>query len=185
MLSIVDLKAGTIFSDGKEIWQVLSCQHSKTGRAGAILRTKLKNLKTGAIVKKTLRSAEKFSEVRLERKKARYLYDEGDNSVFMDAETYEQFGLEKKLIGPVQDFIKEGGSVRVVFFDKKPLLIDLPAKVELRAVDAPKADKGNTATAATKKVTLETGLVVDAPLFIKEGENVVVDTRSGSYVERA
>lgn len=185
MLSIVDLKTGVIFSDGKEIWQVLDYQHSKTGRAGAILRTKLKNLKTGATVKKTLRGSEKFFEARLERKKTRYLYDEGDRSVFMDAETYEQFGLEKKFIGRIQDFIKEGDRIQVVFFDEKPLSIDLPAKVELRAVDAPKADKGNTATAATKKVTLETGLVVDAPLFIKEGESVVVDTRSSSYVERA
>ncbi|MDD3678935.1 MAG: elongation factor P [Patescibacteria group bacterium] len=184
MLSINDLKTGIIFEDLCEPWQVLEYQHSKMGRGGAVLRTKIKNLKTGAILNRTFQSSEKFKEVRLERKKAQYLYEDS-GSVFMDTSNYEQFILPTEITKDALKYIKEGDEIQLAFFDGKPISIDLPIKVKLRVSEAAKADKGNTATAATKQVVLETGLSVNTPLFIKEGDLLVIDTRDGSYVERA
>lgn len=184
MLSINDLKTGVIFEDGGDPWQVLEYQHSKTGRAGAVLRTKIKNLKTSATLNKTFQASEKFAEVRLERKKAQFLYED-QGLVFMDISNFEQFTLGKEIIGGAKNFIKEGDEIQIAFFDGKPIMIDLPPKVTLRVVEATEADKGNTATAATKKIVLETGLEVNAPMFIKKDEMIIIDTRDGSYVERA
>lgn len=184
MLSITDLKTGVIFEDGGEPWQVLEYQHSKTGRAGAVLRTKIKNLKNNTIVNKTFQPSEKFNEVTLERKKAQYLYED-NGSVFMDSKTFEQFTLGKEIIGSAMNYIKEGDEIQLAFYDGKPIMIILPIKVSLKVTEAMEADKGNTATSATKRITLETGLVVNAPMFIKKGESVVIDTRDGSYISRA
>jgi elongation factor P len=184
MLSITDLKTGVIFEDAGEPWQVLEYQHSKTGRAGAVLRTKIKNLRTNTTINKTFQGSEKFHEVRLERKKAQYLYED-NGFVFMDSKNYEQFTLNKQLIGKALNFIKEGDEIQLAFFENKPIMIDLPIKVPLKVTEAMEADKGNTATAATKKVTLETGYEINVPMFIKKNDSIIVDTRDGSYVERA
>ncbi len=184
MLSITDLKTGVTFEDNDEPWQVLEYQHSKTGRAGAVLRTKLKNLKTGVTVSRTIQPSEKFQEVRLERKKAQYLYKD-NGFVFMDSNSYEQFILEEKIVGENGHYIKEGDEIELCYFKNSPIAINLPIKVRLKVTEAPEADKGNTATAATKKITLETGYTISAPMFIKPGDCVIVDTRDGSYVERS
>jgi elongation factor P len=183
MLSITDLKTGVVFEDNDEPWLVLEYQHSKTGRAGAVMRTKIKNLVTGATVQKTFQGADKFIPVQLERKKAQYLYQDG-GYVFMDSATYEQFNLTPETVGVGVHYIKEGEEIQLVFYKGKPISLDLPIKVKLTVTDAPGTDKGNTATAATKQATLETGLTVNVPLFIKTGDTLVIDTRDGSYVER-
>ncbi|MDD3481168.1 MAG: elongation factor P [Patescibacteria group bacterium] len=184
MLSITDLKTGVIFEIAGEPWQVLEQEHSKTGRAGAVLRTKIKNLETGATVGKTFQGSDKFEPVRIERKKAQYLYlDNG--LVFMDTETYEQFTLGKEVVGNATNFMKEGDEVQLMLYKGRAIAVELPIKVSLKVTEAPEADKGNTATAATKQITLETGYKLNAPMFVKQGDSIIVDTRDGSYVERA
>lgn len=183
MLSITDLKTGTVFEDQDQPWIVLEYQHSKTGRAGAVMRTKIKNLATGSTVQKTFQSSDKFVPVQLERKKAQYLYKD-NGYVFMDSKNYSQFNLSAETVGSSMNYIKEGEEIQLVFYKDNPISIDLPIKVKLRVEDAPGTDKGNTVTAATKQATLETGLVVNVPLFVKTGDTLVIDTRDGSYVER-
>lgn len=183
MLSLTDLKTGVVFEENDEPWLVLEYQHSKTGRAGAVMRTKLKNLATGATVQKTFQGSDKFVPVRLEHKKAQYLYEDS-GYVFMDSATYDQFNLQAEVVGNAMSYIKEGEEIQLIFYKDKPISIDLPIKVKLKVTDAPGTDKGNTATAATKTATLETGLKANVPLFIKTGDLLVVDTRNGSYVER-
>lgn len=184
MLSITDLKTGVIFEINNEPWEVLDYQHSKTGRAGAVLRTKIKNLKNGSTINKTFQSSEKFIEVSLERKRARYLYED-NGLVFMESSTYEQFIINKETAKEAKKYIKEGDEIQLVFYDNSPIKIDLPPKVTLSVTESMDANKGNTATAATKKITLETELQIDAPLFIKKGEKIIVDTRDSTYVGRA
>jgi elongation factor P len=183
MLTITELKTGTVFEDQDQPWLVLEYQHSKTGRAGAVMRTKLKNLATGATVQKTFQGSDKFTPVRLEHKRAQYLYEDNGH-VFMDSESYEQFNLQPEIVGSAMNYIKEGEEIQLVFYHDKPISIDLPIKVKLKVIEAPGTDKGNTATAATKTANLETGLRVNVPLFVKTGDSIVVDTRDGSYVER-
>lgn len=185
MIGITDLKNGTIFEDQGQPWQILEYQHSKMGRGGAVLKTKIKNLITGAVVDKTYKGSDKFEPVQLERKVAQYLYQEGDGFVFMDEATYDQFNLSKEVLGDGDKYIKEGESIQLQYFHGKPINVDLPVKVTLKVTEAMQADKGNTATAASKPITLETGLTINGPMFINEGDSVVVDTRTGTYVERA
>lgn len=185
MLGITDLKNGTTFEYEAQPWLVLSYEHSKQGRGGAVLRTKIKNLITGAIVQKTFQGNDKFEPVQLERKKAQYLYQDETGYIFMDETSYEQFTFNKETVGDAPKYIKEGDSIELHYYKERPISLNLPIKVKLKVSEAEKADKGNTATAATKPITLETGAVVQAPLFIKPGDMVVIDTRDGSYVERA
>jgi elongation factor P len=185
MLGINDLKNGTVFENEGQPWLVLDYQHSKMGRGGAVLKTKLKNLITGATLQKTFQGSDKFEPVNLERKRAQYLYEDDGNYFFMDETSFEQFGLDTKTAGDTAKYIKEGESIQLQYYKGKPINIDLPIKVKLKVTVAEKTDKGNTATAASKPITLETGLTINGPMFIKEGDTVVVDTRDGSYVERA
>jgi elongation factor P len=185
MYGINDLKTGTTFEEGGQPWLVLTYEHSKMGRGGAVLRTKLKNLLTGATVQKTFQGSDKFEPVNLERKKAQYLYEDSGIYFFMDEVSFEQFPLDAAIGGDAAKYIKEGDSIQLQYYKGKPINVDLPIKVKLKVTHAEKADKGNTATAATKPVELETGFTVNAPMFIKEGDTIVIDTRDGSYVERA
>jgi elongation factor P len=185
MLGITDLKNGTIFEDGGQPWQVLEYHHTQMGRGGAVMKTKLRNLITGAVIDKTYKGSDKLEPVSLDRRKAQYLYKEDSNYVFMDEQTYDQFNLSKDIIGDAPKYIKEGESIQLQFYKEKPINIDLPVKVTLKITEAMQADKGNTATAASKPVTLETGLIVNGPMFLNEGDSVVIDTRTGAYVERA
>jgi elongation factor P len=185
MIGINELKTGTVFELEGQPWAVLEYQHSKMGRGGAVLKTKIKNLVTGSIVQRTFQGSEKFEQIQLERKTAQYLYNDGSNDIFMDEQTFEQFALDKETVGQTVKYIKEGDSVELHYYKGKPISLNIPVKVKLKVVSAPQADKGNTATGATKTIKLETGLEIQGPLFIKEGDTVVVDTRDGSYVERA
>lgn len=185
MYGINDLKNGTVFEEGGHPWVVLESQHSKQGRSGAVLRTKLKNLVTGSTVQKTFQGSDKVTPVNLERKKAQYLYKDETSFVFMDETTYEQFNLTSDVVGGNKDYIKEGDTVELQYYKGSPISLNVPIKVPLKVTEAADADKGNTASAATKTIVLETGLSVQAPMFIKEGDIVIVDTRDGNYVERA
>lgn len=185
MIGITELKTGTVFEYEGQPWAILEYQHTKMGRGGAVLKTKIKNLITGAIVQRTFQGSEKFEPIQLERKTAQYLYKDEGSDVFMDEVTFEQFTLDKDTVGQAIQYIKEGDSVELHYYKGKPISLNIPVKVTLEVVSAPQADKGNTATSATKTIKLETGLEIQAPLFIKQGERVVVDTRNATYVERA
>ncbi|CAN5161223.1 elongation factor P [soil metagenome] len=185
MLSITDLKTGTSIDMDGSPFVVLDYQHSKMGRGGAVLRTKLRNLKTGAVVDLTFKSSDKFDEAILDRRACTYLYQEGSNFAFMDNGTFEQFSLTPEEVGPKARFLKEGGDLQILFYEDKPVSVVFPIKMDFEVSHTEPGVKGDTATGGTKPATLETGAVITVPLFIKIGEKIRVNTDEGTYVERA
>ena len=185
MLNISDIKTGkNIVLDGSP-FQVLYHEHSKTGRAGSVLRTRLKNLATGAVLEKTFQGADQLEEADISKSKAQYLYLEGENYAFMDNESYEQFSLPKEVLGGATNYLVEGTEIVVLNFNSTPINIEIPVKVKLKVVEAPPGIKGNTVSTGGKVVTLETGLKVSTPLFVNEGDEIIVNTEKGEYVSRA
>lgn len=185
MLGITDLKTGTtIDMDGAPV-MVVDYQHSKMGRGGAVLRTKLRNLKTGAIFDITFKSSDKFDEAVLDRRNCTYLYAEGDQHSFMDSQSFEQFTLTSEEVGPKARFLKEGAEMQILFYEEKPVSVVFPIKMDFEVAHTEPGVKGDTATGGTKPATLETGAVITVPLFIKIGEKIRVNTEEGTYVERA
>jgi len=185
VLGITDLKIGTKITYENDPYAVLSYSHSKMGRGGAVVKTKMRNLRTGATIDKTFQGADKVDTADLSKKTVTYLYSDNEESYFMDSESYDQFSLPLSKIGEQKQYLRENSPVDILYFGSEPLNVELPIKMTFRVVSAPPAVKGNTASAVTKRVTLDTGAVVDAPVFIKEGDSLVVDIRGGSYVERA
>jgi elongation factor P len=185
MLGLSEIKAGkNILWEGVP-YVVLSAEHSKTGRAGAVLRTKLKNLLNGAVLEKTFNGSDKADEADMSKSKAQYLYPEQDGFVFMDMNTYDQFTLAKEVIGDAPLYMLEGTEVSVLNFNDVPVNIELPIKVTLTVVEAPPGIKGDTAGTGGKVVTMETGLKISAPLFVNEGDKLIINTEKGEYVSRA
>jgi len=184
MISTSDFKNGTIFEYDNNIWQVVWFQHHKPGKGGAMMRLKLKNLKTGSIIERTFKSGERFKEAELIRKKKQYLYTQGTEVHFMDTETYEDIGVKKDLLNGAEDFLMENMEVEALYLNGEFLTIQLPASVDLKVTQTVPGIKGDTATSVMKPATLETGLEISVPGFIKEGDKVKVDTRTHEYVER-
>ncbi len=166
------------------VWEVVEYQHSKMGRSGAIITTKLKNIFTGAAQEKKFRSGETFQTPDLGKKQMQYLYKDDIAYYFMDNETYDQIGISPEMIGDDAQFLKEQLDVIVSYYNGEPIGIDLPTTVDLEVTMTDPGLKGDTVSATTKPATLETGTVVNVPLFIEIGEIIKVDTRDGSYVER-
>jgi len=184
MLGLSDIKSGkNIVLDGAP-YAVLYHEHSKTGRAGAVLRTRIKNLLTGAVLEKTFQGYDKVEEADITKSKAQFLYKEGENFAFMDNESYEQFNLSAEVLGDAVNYLIEGTEVLVLNFNGMAINIELPVKMTLRVVEAPPGVKGNSVTTGGKVAKLETGLMVSVPLFIKEGEEVIINTERGEYVGR-
>jgi len=184
MLNISDLKTGTVFVYENEPYQVMKVNHSKQARQGAVLQTKIKNLKTGAMLERNFKASDKFDEADMERVKANFLYSTGDKFEFMEEVSYEQVSLSADEVGDLSSYIKEGMQIDLVKFEGKIIGLQIPPKVELKVTSAPPGVKGDTATGATKQITLETGLIVNAPLFINDGDTVRINTETGEYVER-
>jgi len=185
MLGISDIKSGkNILWEGQP-YVVLTHEHSKTGRAGAVLRTKLKNLLNGSVLDKTFQGADKVDEADMSKSKAQFLYREGETFNFMDNTSYEQFSLDEEVIGDGKFYLLEGTEVTVLNFNETPVNIELPIKVTLEVVEAPPGIKGDTAGTGGKVVVLETGLKVSAPLFVNQGDKIIVNTEKGEYVSRA
>lgn len=185
MLNLTEIKSGKNIVLDNTPFSVLYHEHSKTGRAGSVLRTRIKNLVTGAVLDKTFQGADKVDEADITKTKAQFLYREGDNYAFMDNENYEQFSLPDKVLGEYVNYLIEGTEVTVLNFNGSPINIELPVKVALKVVEAPPGIKGNTVSTGGKVVKLETGMSLSVPLFIKEGEEVIVNTEKGEYVARA
>ena len=185
MLGISDIKTGKNIVHEGAPYTVLFHEQSKTGRAGSVLRTKLKNLVTGAVLEKTFQGADKLEEADISKSKAQFLYKEGSDYAFMDNESYEQFSLPNQVLGSATEYLIEGTEITVLNFNGTPINIELPVKVKLKVVEAPPGIKGNTVSTGGKVVTLETGLKVSAPLFVNEGDEIIVNTEKGEYVSRA
>jgi elongation factor P len=168
-----------------EPFKIVSFQHVKPGKGGAFVRTKLKNLRTGRVLDKTFRSGEKVDEADVEDRHMQYLYRDGESFVFMDTTSYDQLPLSPEHVGDGAQYLIENLEVDVLLWRGKPINVELPAFIEAQITQTDPGVKGDTASGATKPATLETGAVVQVPLFVKEGERIRVDTRTGAYVERA
>jgi elongation factor P len=185
MLNLPEVKVGTLVEVDGDPYEVVYREHSKIGRGGAVLRTKMKNLRNGSVVSRTFQGSETIQEADLSRSNAQYLYSEEGQYFFMDEKSYEQFSLSQEQLGDSAKFLKEGTSAKILLFKEKPINVDLPIKLDLKVIEAPPALRGNTADGGTKQVKLETGQMITVPLFIKENDIVKVNTRDGKYVERA
>ncbi|MEP7162861.1 MAG: elongation factor P [Candidatus Moraniibacteriota bacterium] len=185
MLSLTDIKTGRRLLWNSEPYLVVEYQHTFLGRGSAVMRTKLKNLLSGAIIDYTFHDKDKIDEAEMGKTKAQYLYHEGEEYSFMDMATFDQFTLSKKVLGNMTDYLIEGTEVTLLNWDEKPLSVELPIKMTLTVTDAPPGIKGDTASGGDKMVTLETGLQVTTPLFIKTGDKLVINTEKGTYVSRA
>ncbi|MFA6618782.1 MAG: elongation factor P [Candidatus Neomarinimicrobiota bacterium] len=185
MASTSDFRTGMIILYNGELYKIVSYQHSKMGRAGAVVRTKLKNLLTGKVLENTYRSGEKVDEARVEAMIFQYLYNDGDNYHMMNPETFEQIPISAEIIGDDKYYIRENDEVKVLMYQDAPIAIELPTAVILEITYTEPGERGDTAKTNVKKpATLETGLEVPVPLFINEGDKVKIDTRDGSYLER-
>lgn len=185
MVSTNDFRTGlTIEVDG-DIWQVIDFQHVKPGKGAAFVRSKLKNMRNGAVQEKTFRAGEKVAKALIETKEMQYLYNSGDEYTFMDTETYDQINIPASRLEREMKFILENMNVHIVTYIDEILGIQLPKSVILEVVETEPGIKGDTATGATKLATLETGLTTQVPLFINIGDKLIIDTRDGAYTSRA
>ena len=166
-------------------WRIVEFQHVKPGKGGAFVRTKLKGLASGAVVDRTFRAGEKFSRVHTETKSVQYLYDDGSEVHFMDSDTYEQFALAHSDVEDELPFMQPNATVQVLAVDGKPSSVQLPASVELSVVETEPGVKGDTVSNVTKPATLETGAVVQVPLFVNVGDRLKVDPHEKRYISRA
>lgn len=185
MLSLTDLKIGTKIIDGGAPCVVVFSEHSKMGRGGAVMRTKLKNLLTGTMISKTFQGADKIESATLSKKMSQFLYADNESGHFMDLENFEQFEIPLTQMKDQLGFMAENSKIEIDYFKEKPISIELPIKMTFEVVDAPPAVRGNSAGAITKTVKISTGKEISTPIFIKVGDKIIIDTRSGEYVERA
>jgi len=180
-----DFRNGMALNVDGVLMTIVEFQHVKPGKGGAFVRSKLKNVKTGAVIEKTWRAGEKVEEVRLEKVPMQYLYRDGDMLHVMHPETFEQMALGADLLGEAGRFLKENEVLTVLMHEGTPVVAELPNFVFLEVAETEPGVRGNTAQSATKPATLETGAVVQVPLFVERGDVLKIDTRTGEYVERA
>ncbi|WP_209123075.1 elongation factor P [Alkalihalobacillus sp. BA299] len=185
MISVNDLRTGLTIEVDNGIWQVLEFQHVKPGKGAAFVRTKLRNIRTGGIQEKTFRAGEKVSKAHIENRKMQYLYASGDTHTFMDNESYEQIELTSAQIERELKFLKENMEVHIMTYQGEILGVEVPNTVQLEVTETEPGIKGDTASGGTKPATLETGLTVQVPFFINQGDVLIIDTRNGDYVSRA
>jgi elongation factor P len=185
MISVTDLRNGTKVEMDGALWECLEYQHQKIGRGGAKVVAKFRNLDTGSIVERTFNSGEKLQDIFIDYRTMQYLYTDGDTYTFMDTETYEQPTLTRKEIGEGARYLKENLEVTVDYYQGRPLKFTLPNVVELAIVETDPGMKGDTVSGGSKPAKLESGVTVQVPLFIDQGELIRVDTRTGEYLGRA
>lgn len=183
-VSTNDLKNGMTLELDGELWTVLTFLHHKPGKGQAVVRTKLRSVRSGAVVDRTFRADEKVGLAILEKREMQYLYRDGDDLVFMDSGTYEQFHVPVRVVGGVANYLTEGASPIVATYEGTPISVELPASVVLTVASTEPGVKGDRVSGAMKPATLETGLVVQVPLFVEPEDRVKVDTRTGEYLTR-
>jgi elongation factor P len=180
-----DLRKGMVLELPEGLFQVIDFQHHKPGKGNAVVRTKIRNLRSGGVIDRTFNSDTKVNVARLDRREMQFLYRDGDNFVFMDNESYEQNSLDSNTLDEdAQRFLVDGLTVTVAFHDGNPLSLDLPTTVDLTVTHTEPGLKGARESAGTKPATVETGATFQVPIFIEEGEKIRIDTRTGDYVTR-
>lgn len=184
MITTADFRNGMTIEMEGVLYNIVFFQHVKPGKGGAFVRTRLKNLKTGAVTEKTFRAGEKVELAILDKRRMQFLYLEGNNFIFMDSETYEQMPVSEEEVGEAARFLLEGTQVEISLYEGRPVGVEPPVFVEMEVAETAPGVKGDTASGGSKPATLESGLVVNVPLFIEVGSRIKVDTRSGEYVER-
>jgi elongation factor P len=184
MVSTSEFEKGMVIEVDNEPYLILDYQFVKPGKGTAFVRTTLKHVKTGKVIEKSFRSQERFEEMDLDYKKATYLYSDRQNSVFLD-QNNQRISIPRSLTESKIPYLKEKSEVQLVYLEDELIDVKIPIKIKLKVVEAPPAIKGDTVTGATKTVTLETGLKINVPIFIKEGEEIIINTETGEYVERA
>ena len=184
MITAKDLRKGTTIEWEGKLYQVAEYQHSFVGRGSANVRVKLRNLRSGSTTDHTFSPNQRVNDFRLESREVQYLYTDGHLYYFMDTETYEQPALSAEALGNAVNYLRENMTLQLAFYEGEPIEINLPTAVDLKVVEAPPGFAGDTATGATKQVTTETGLKVQVPLFVEEGDMIRVDTRTGEYLTR-
>ena len=185
MIDVNNLRKGVTFELDGTLYKVLEYSHHKPGRGNATIRIKAINLRSGANLEKTFQSGDRVQEARLDFHNVQYLYSDGDLYHFMDLETFEQPAISAEIVGEAAGYLKENMEVKLTFYQGEPLDIDLPITVDLKVIRSEMAVRGDTATGVTKKVETETGVEVQVPAFINEGDTIRVDTRTGTYITRA
>ena len=184
MIDVNELRKGTTFELEGRIYRVLEYSHNKPGRGNATIRTKVRDIRTGSTFEKTFGSGDRVQDIRIENLQMQYLYHDGNLYHFMDTSTYDQIALDAKMLDDAVNYLKDGMNVIVQDYNGEALGIDLPSAVDLKIVQADIAVKGDTASGASKLVTVETGYRVQVPLFVNEGDTIRVDTRTGEYLTR-
>src|SRR5574340_800579 len=177
-------KNGMCISYNDKMWIIVEFQHVKPGKGGAFVRTKLKELKSGRVLDVTFRAGEKLDDVRVETKRLQYLYNDGSSYHFMDTATYEQFEMTADFVGETAKWLKENDEVQVMYAADEAIGVEAPMFVELEVTDTDPGFKGDTVQGGSKPATLETGAVVQVPMFVESGDRVKIDTRDGSYITR-
>jgi len=184
LISPTEFKTGMTIVIDNELYEIIWFQHSKIARRGAMVKVKLRKLKSGETIEKTFRADEKFKLAILDRKKMQYLYKDGSNLVLMDKETYEQRSVDEKKLGEKIIYLKEGSGIKIILHNGKLVSLDVPNFVELEVVNTTPGFKGDTVSSQSKPATVETGAVVMVPMFISKGDIIKIDTRNGEYVTR-
>ena len=179
-----ELRKGLTIILDDQLYKVMDWQHNKQGRGSAQVRLQLKNLRTGSNIERTFQAGAKFDDVRMERRPLQFMYADGDQYNFMDPENYEQCSMSKEILGSAVNYIRENDMVDLIMHQEEVMEVDLPAAVVLKIVRSDPGVRGDTATGASKPATLETGITVNVPLFVNEGDSIKVDTRTGKYLER-
>jgi len=185
MLNMSEIKLGKVLTINNEPFVVIKTDHHKMGRGGAVLKVKMKNLVNGSVLERTFQGNDKAEEAQTQTKKANYLYSDTSGANFMDNVSYEQFTFPVDEIGEKIQYLKEGIDVDVLYFNDRPVSINLPIKMTFKIVSAPPAIKGNSVGSVSKVAELETGAKINVPVFIEEGEAIIINTDTGEYVERA
>ncbi len=185
MLNFNEIKAGKVIKINNDPYVITKTEHHKMGRGGAVLKARCRNLISGNVLERTFQGAEKAEEAETETKKANFLYKDAQEAYFMDSASFEQFSLSLEEIGEKIQYLKENTEVSVLYFENKPVAIELPIKMEFKVVSAPPSVKGNSAGNVNKQVELETGATISVPLFINEGDVIRINTDTGEYTERA
>jgi elongation factor P len=184
MINTSDIGNGTVFDYDGTVYQVIWFQHHKPGKGGAMVRVKLRNVRTGSTIERTFKSGERFQEMSLSRRPKQYLYKEGDNFVFMDNETFDQINVATDMLGESAKFLVENMEVQALYLEEEFLGIELPASVTLKVSSTVPGIKGDSVSNMVKPATMENGIELNVPLFVKEGDSIRVDTRTGEYLER-
>ena len=184
MIDVNDLRKGVIYTIDGELFKVLEYEHNKPGRGSATIKVKARDLRKGTTLEKTFISGDRVQDVRLDYTNVVYLYNDGNLFYFMDNNTFEQPAISEKMVGDYAVFLKENVEVKLTYYGDEPLDIELPTSVDLLVTSAAPAARGNTATGVTNLVECETGLKVQCPAFVKEGDVIRVDTRTGNYLTR-